>query len=90
MSKLAKVVSGLAIVGFALPLVMLTYYSLSGRMAGSELLWICPASVLSMALDNAPLALSIVAWLLICTSNAILYTLPALPFVFVRAFLQRH
>jgi hypothetical protein len=37
--------------------------------------WVCPAAIMSMALDNATVGTAIFVWAVISTSNAILYAL---------------
>jgi hypothetical protein len=40
------------------------------------LVYLCPSSIMSMALDNASLLLILLVWLLISVSNAVLYSIP--------------
>jgi energy-coupling factor transporter transmembrane protein EcfT len=42
------------------------------------LVYLCPSSIMSMALDNASLLLILIllVWLLISVSNAVLYSIP--------------
>jgi hypothetical protein len=42
----------------------------------TPLIYICPSSILSMGLDNASLLLSLLGWLIISVSNALLYSIP--------------
>lgn len=40
------------------------------------LVYLCPSSIMSMALDNASLLLILLVWLLISVTNAVLYSIP--------------
>jgi hypothetical protein len=50
----------------------LIYYALSHTIAGDLYVKLCPLCIASIALDNATILTAIVAWLLICMSNAVL------------------
>ena len=72
-----KVVTGFAVVGFLLPLGLLAYYFFSGDMAGEGMLRVCPSCIIMVALDRASTLTAVIAWLMICLSNAALYAFPA-------------
>jgi hypothetical protein len=80
MVRTLRIVSGFAAVGFLLPLLLLAYYS-AARYIGKNpntdlLLYLCPSSIMCMALDNASVSTAVFAWLFIAASNAVLYALP--------------
>ncbi len=83
MSRSTKIVGGFAIVGFALPLLLLVYYNLSGTGAGEGFVRVCPACIMSMALDSASTLTAAIVWVVICTTNAILYALPGAVIAFL-------
>ncbi len=89
MSRTWKIATRLVLVGFCLPLLMLAYQFISGKMADDQMLWLCPASILSMALNDAPIPLALLGWLLICTTNAVLYASPTLPVFLILSFKNR-
>lgn len=70
-----KIIAGFAAVGFTLPLLLLAFYDLSGTTAGELFVWVCPASILSMGLDNSSWITAVIVWLIICASNAVLYAM---------------
>ncbi len=81
MSK--RIIGGFAIAGFVLPLLLLAYYHFSGTVAGEGFVRVCPACIMSMALDNASTVTGIIVWLVICTTNAFLYALPGAGIAFL-------
>ena len=78
-----KIIGGFAVVGFVLPLLLLVYYHFSGTGAGEGFVRVCPACIMSMALDNASTFTAVTVWLIICTTNAILYSLPGAAIAFL-------
>jgi hypothetical protein len=80
---------GSAAVGLFFPIAMLISYRLGDTVAGKLFATLCPACMASMALDNANLPAAIFVWLLICVSNAVLYSIPALLFAAIVAFTRR-
>jgi len=82
MRKRLQIVSTFAAVGFVLPWLLLAFY-LIARRAGwnpstAPLLFLCPSSVISLGLDNASWLVGFFGWLLISTSNAVLYSIPGI------------
>jgi hypothetical protein len=79
MARTLRIVGGFAMVGFFLPLLLLAYYTAAnhlGKYPNTNLLfYICPSSIMCMALDNAPVSTAVFVWLAISTSNAALYAL---------------
>jgi hypothetical protein len=75
--KSTKVVFIFAGVGFSTAWLPLATYSIA-RYAGihlstEPLLYLCPTSILSLALDNAPLLFGLLGWLVTGITNAALY-----------------
>jgi hypothetical protein len=66
-----------AAVGFALPWMLIVYYAVAHRLGHDQsstlIFYVCPASILSLALGRAPLVARFFGWLLISASNAALY-----------------
>jgi hypothetical protein len=66
-----------AAVGFALPWLLIVYYAIAHRMGHDQsstlIFYVCPASIVSLALSHAPLVGRFFGWLLISASNAALY-----------------
>ena len=89
MRKSTKIVLGFAAVGFMLPLLLLAFYAIADHFniypSTTPLFYLAPASIVSMALDNAPRSEAILVWLIIAASNAALYAAP----VFVITVLSR-
>jgi hypothetical protein len=83
MSRSVKIVGGLAAAGFFLPLVMLAYYAVSRNPAGNGFVHACPPCIISLALDGASIFTGIIAWFIICLSNAAIYALPGLGIAFL-------
>jgi hypothetical protein len=85
MRKSTKVVIGFAAAGFVLPLVLLAFYAAADQFDSYPnpmlLLYVCPASIVTIGLDRAPTLLAVIAWLMICASNAVLYAI--IPFATV-------
>lgn len=90
MAKSLKVVGGFAAVGFLLPLSLLAYYTAAnhiGRYPNTNLLFdLCPSSIMCMALDHASASTAVVVWLLIATSNAVLYAVPGIVVALILRF----
>jgi hypothetical protein len=90
MLRTLRIVVGSAAVGFVLPLLLLAYYAAAnyaGNYPNTNLLfYLCPTSILCMALDNASTATAIFVWLLISTSNAVLYALPGVVVALILRF----
>jgi hypothetical protein len=88
MRKSTKIVIGFAVVGFLLPVLLLTVYVIAGHFneypSTSPLLYLCPSSIMSMALNGQSVFEDIVVWLMICVSNAAFYA--ALPFAIVAIY----
>ena len=87
MAKSVKIVGLFAATGFFLPLILLAYYEMSRRFmggtgAGDFLIWVCPTTIMSMALDHATASTAVLVWLMISVSNAILYSLPGVAVAF--------
>lgn len=76
--------------GFVLPLAMLAYYSFSNTGAGSLYVALCPVCIASLALDHASRSTALVAWIMFCIINAVLYAIPGLLFVVIRSFRTRN
>jgi hypothetical protein len=89
MSTAWRIVIGCAAVGFILPLAMLAYYSFSNTGAGSLYVALCPVCIASLALDHASRSIALVAWILFCIINAVLYAIPGLLVVLIRSFRTR-
>jgi hypothetical protein len=75
-------VGAFAAVGFGLPWLLLAFYAIA-RRAGwnpstAPLLYLCPSSIMSLGLDNASLFVGLFGWLMISTSNAVLYSIPGI------------
>ena len=83
-----KLVVGFALVGFILPLIFLAFYAIAAHFnvypSTTPLLYLCPTSFISIALENASAFTAVIAWLMICVSNAVLYTV--VPFAIVLVF----
>jgi len=66
-------------VGFAMAWVLLAIYSIARHegvnLGTNPLLYLCPTSILSMALDNAPFSVALLGWLVISITNAVLYSI---------------
>jgi hypothetical protein len=82
MARGLKIVCGFAAAGFLLPLLLLAYYSFANHIGifpnTNLLFYVCPSSMLCMALDNASMSTAIVVWLIIAGSNAVLYAVPGI------------
>jgi hypothetical protein len=84
-----KLVIGFALVGFILPLIGLVFYSIAAHFnvypSTTLMLCLCPTSFILMALgDHASVFDGVIAWLMVCVSNALLYTV--IPFAIVVIF----
>ena len=77
-------------IGFVLPLAMLGYYSFSNTGAGSLYVALCPVCIGSMALDHASRSTAIIAWVMFCMINAVLYAVPGLLIVLIKSFRGRN
>lgn len=95
MRRSLKIVGMFAAIGFVLPWLFLAYFECARYFGhysdiSSVLFALCPSSIMSMALDNASIATSIVVWLMITAENAILYALVgvivAIPIYLYRKF----
>jgi hypothetical protein len=66
-----------AVVGFALPWLLIVYYGVAHRLSHDQsstlIFYVCPASILSLAFGRAPIVARFFGWLLISASNAALY-----------------
>ncbi len=76
MRQLWKIAGIFASAGFFLPLLLLAYSVLTGKQVDGLLFWLCPSAIISMALDHAATSTAIEVWLIIATSNALLYAAP--------------
>jgi len=80
MSRKMRVVAWFAAAGFVAPWLLLVCYAaahrLGIRLSTTPLLYLCPASIASLGLDNASWLVSLLGWLLISLSNAALNSLP--------------
>jgi len=78
----SKVVGAFAIVGFAVPLLLLAFYSIANKMGSypstMPLVYLCPSSIAAIGLDNASAMMGIFGSLLISISNAVLYAIPGI------------
>ena len=76
---------GFAAVGFLLPLLSMVFYVIARHFDKfpdmTLLMYVCPSTIISMALDNASAGTAVVVWLMISASNAVLYAL--IPFAIV-------
>jgi hypothetical protein len=77
-------------IGFVLPLAMLGYYSFSNTGAGSLYVALCPVCIASMALDHASRSTAIIAWVMFCMINAVLYAVPGLLIMLIKSFRGRN
>ena len=77
-------------IGFVLPLAMLAYHSFSNTGAGSLYVALCPVCIASMALDHASRSTAIIAWVMFCMINAVLYAVPGLLIVLIKSFRGRN
>jgi hypothetical protein len=82
MRKRLKIVGAFAAVGFVLPWLLLAFYLIARRLkwnpSTAPLLYLCPSSIVSLALENASWPVGLFGWLLISASNAVLYGIPGL------------
>jgi hypothetical protein len=80
MRKRLQIVGAFAAVGFVLPWFLLAFYLVARRVnwnpSTTPLLYLCPSSIMSLALDNASWPVGLFGWLLISASNAVLYAIP--------------
>ena len=90
MRKSTKVVTWFAAVGFVLPMLFLTFYTVADHFneypSMTPFFYVCPSSIMQMALDMdgpVPLLEGVVVWLMICISNAVLYAAPAFAIVVI-------
>jgi hypothetical protein len=84
-----KLMIGFAFVGFILPLIGLAFYAISAHFkvypSPMPMLYLCPSSFILIALgDHASVFAGVIAWLMICVSNAVLYAV--IPFAIVVIF----
>jgi hypothetical protein len=83
-----KLVIGFALVGFVLPLICLVFYAIAAHFkiypSTTPLMYLCPTSFMSIALENASAFTAVIVWLMICVSNAVLYAV--IPFAIVVIF----
>jgi hypothetical protein len=88
MAKTLKIVCGFAAVGFFLPLILLTYYTVAqhnGKNPNTDpLFYLCPSSIMSMGLTHGWGSTAVVVWLLISASNAVLYAIPGVVVALIR------
>ena len=79
-----------AVIGFLLPLLLLSFYSAAhafGYEPNTTLLsWVCPQTLLTVFLDQTPIVIELMVWLIICLSNAVFYSLPGLVALLVMGF----
>ena len=91
-ARALKTVGGFAAAGFLLPLLLLAYYTVAnhmGKFPNTNLLfYLCPSSIVCMALDNASISTVVVVWLLIAASNAVLYAVPGVAVALILCFLK--
>ena len=80
MRKRLQIVGTFAAVGFVLPWLLLAFYLIAHRVgwkpSTTPLLYLCPSSIMSLGLENASWLVGLFGWLLISTSNAVLYAVP--------------
>jgi len=69
---------------------MVAYYSFSNTGAGSLFVALCPVCIASMALDHASRSTAIIAWVMFCMINAVLYGVPGLLIVLIKRFRGRN
>jgi hypothetical protein len=84
-----KLVIGFSLVGFILPLIGVAFYSIAAHFnvhpSTTPALYLCPTSFILIALgDHASVFTGVIAWLMICVSNAVLYAV--VPFAIVVVF----
>jgi len=84
-----RLVIGFALVGFILPLIGLAFYAIAALFkiypSTTPLMYLCPTSILSMALgDHTSAFAAVFVWLMICVSNAVLYAI--IPFAILVIF----
>ena len=76
----SKIVAGFAAVGFVLPWLLLAFYAAAHHMgenpSTTPLVYLCPSSIAALGLDNAPVIVGLLGWLLISATNAVLYAIP--------------
>ena len=77
-----KVVAAFAAVGFIVPWLLVVFYAIAHKMGNhpstTPLIYLCPSSIIALGLDNAPLIVGLLGWLLISISNAVVYTIPGI------------
>ena len=80
--KALMTIIGFAAVGFVVAWLLLAYYTVAHKMghdpSTTPLLYMCPFSFWTMALDNASLLEGLFLWLIISLFNAGLYAVPGL------------
>ena len=80
--KSLRVVAAFAAVGFALPWVLLAYYVVAHRLgkhpSAAPLVYLCPASIMSLGLENKTGLAGLIGWGVISVSNAVLYAIPGI------------
>ena len=84
-----KLVIGFALAGLILPLIGLAFYSIAALFkiypSTTPALYLCPTSFMLMALgDHASVLDGVIAWLMVCVSNALLYAV--IPFAILVIF----
>ena len=83
MARTLKIIGSFAAIGFIVPLLLLVSHDISRTVAGNFAFRVCPACLISSALDGARGAIGVITWLLICISNAVLYAIPGAIVAFV-------
>jgi hypothetical protein len=77
MGRKSRVIAGFAVLGFIVPWALLGFNYFAHLMGYHPntlvYLWLCPLSVMSLALENSSLALAALVWLIIGVGNAIIY-----------------
>jgi len=84
MARTLKIIGSFAAIGFIVPLLLLLVsHDISRTVSGNFAFRVCPACLMSSALDDARGAIGVFIWLLICISNAVLYAIPGAIVAFI-------
>jgi hypothetical protein len=80
MDNRLRIVGSFAAVGFVIPWLLLGFHAIAYRMgihpSATLFLYLCPPSIITIALDHASLILGLIAWLIVSAVNAVLYAIP--------------
>jgi hypothetical protein len=84
MRKRWRVIAGFGAAGFTISWLLFLFYSyahwIEWNPSTTPLLYLCPASILSLGLDRSSLLVGLLGWLLISLSNAVLYSIVGIAF----------